>query len=273
VPDVLRFAERQRGLASAGGRTVRQSGAGAQVEQLREYRPGDPPRIVDWKASARRAHLVSRDYADEQRADVILAIDAGRSSGVWCGDLDRLGHYVNVAARFAEHAVGRDDHVGLVVFAERPLVALPPAGGAAAVIRLRQALATLAPRAVDSNPLPAAARIRSLARRRSLVVLLTDIDDAASSSQLAGAVRLLQPKHLPFVVGLASAALAAWSQRPARDWLDPWLTLAAQIGDEQRGRAVQALASQGAPALVTRPDRLEREVFARYERFRERRRV
>jgi hypothetical protein len=104
-------------------------------------------------------------------------------------------------------------------------------------------------------------------------VLLTDIDDAASSSQLAGAVRLLQPTHLPFVVGLASAALAGWSQRPARDWLDPWLSLAAQIGDEQRTRAIRALGSQGAPALVTRPERLEREVFASYERFRERRRV
>jgi hypothetical protein len=120
--------------------------------------------------------------------------------------------------------------------------------------------------------LPAAARIRAIARQRSLVVMLTDVDDATSGSQLAGAVRLLQPKHLPFVVGLASAALATWSQRPARDWMDPWLNLAAQIADEQRGRAVQALASQGAPAVVTRPERLEREVFSRYERFRERRR-
>jgi len=273
APDVLRFSERHRGLAHHGGRNVQRTGGSAQVDQLRDYRPGDPPRIVDWKASARRGELTSRDYVEEQRADIIIALDAGRSSGVWCGDLDRLGHFVNAAARFAEHAVARDDRVGLVVYAERPLVALPPAGGPGAVIRIRQALATLTPRAVDSNPLPAAARIRSLARQRSLVVMLTDIDDAASSSQLVGAVRLLQPKHLPFVVGLSSAALATWSQRAAQDWLDPWLNLAAQIGDEQRGRAIQALASQGAPALVTRPERLEREVFASYERFRARRRV
>ncbi len=273
APDILRFGEGQRGLVQQGSRTTLRAGAGGQVDQLRDYRPGDPPRIIDWKASARRGELTSREYADEQRVDVIIALDAGRSSAVWCGDLDRLGHYVNTAARFAEHAVAQGDRIGLLVYAERPLLALAPSAGTAAVISLRKALSTLEPRTVDSNPLPAAARIRSLARQRSLVVLLTDIDDATSSSQLAGAVRLLQPKHLPFVVGLASAALGSWSQRAASEWLDPYLALAAQIGEEQRTRAIQALATQGAPALVTRPERLEREVFASYERFRARRRV
>ncbi len=253
VPDILRFGENQRGLGQQGSRVTLRAGAGGQVDQLRDYRPGDAPRIIDWKASARRGELTSREYVDEQHVDVIIALDAGRSSAVWCDDLDRLGHYVNTAARFAEHAVAHGDRIGLLVYAERPLLALAPSAGTAAVIGLRAALATLEPRSVDSNPLPAAARIRSLARQRSLVVLLTDIDDAASTSQLAGAVRLLQPKHLPFVVGLASAALGTWAQRPAREWLDPYLALAAQIGEEQRSRAIQALATQGAPALVTRP--------------------
>jgi len=273
VPDILRFGEGQRGLAQAGSRVTVRAGAGGQVDQLRDYQPGDAPRIVDWKASARRGALTSREFVDEQRVDVIIALDVGRGSGVWCGDLDRLGHYVNAAARFAEHAVAHGDRVGLLVYAERPLLALAPAGGTHAVIALRRHLATLQPRAVDSNPLPAAARIRSLARQRSLVVLLTDIDDATSTSQLAGAVRLLQPKHLPFVVGLASAALAAWSQQRAREWLDPYLALAAQIGEEHRVRSIQALGMQGAPALVTRPERLEREVFGSYGKFRQRRRV
>jgi uncharacterized protein (DUF58 family) len=273
TPDILRFGESQRGLILQGSRVSRRAGAGGQVDQLRDYQPGDPPRIIDWKAAARRGALASREFVDEQRADVIIALDAGRSSGVWCGDLDRLGHYVNAAARFAEHAVLHGDRIGLLVYAERPLLALPPASGTAAVTNLRRALAALEPRTVDSNPLPAAARIRSLARQRSLVILLTDIDDAASTSQLAGAVRLLQPKHLPFVVGLTSAQLAAWPQRRASEWLDPYLVLAAQIGAEQRSRSLQALGMQGAPALVTRPERLECEVFASYERFRARRRV
>jgi uncharacterized protein (DUF58 family) len=273
VPDMLVFGEHHRGLAHEGNRTAVRGGAGSQADQLRDYRDGDPLRIVDWKASARRRELTSRDLVEEQHVDVIIALDAGRSSGVRCGELDRLGHYVNVAARFAEHAAAQEDRIGLVAYADRPLIVLPPARGAAAVRRIRQSLATLETRPVDSNPLPVAARIRSLARRRSLVLLLTDIEDAASTGQLAGAVRLLQPTHLPFVVGIESAALGAWPARVARDWLDPYLSLAAQIGAEQRGRALRALGSLGATALVTRPERLEREVFARYGRFRARRRV
>jgi len=273
VPDVLRFSERGAGLGASGARVARATGAGAQIDQLRDYRPGDPLRIVDWKATARRGALTSRDFVDEQHVDVILALDVGRASALWCGDLDRLGHYVNVAARFAQHAVDQGDRVGLVLYAERPLLSLPPARGAAALARIRAALAGIEPRSVDSNPLPLAARIRTLARQRSLVVLLTDIDDAASGSQLAGAVRLLQPKHLPFVAGLTSAALARYEKLQARDWLDPYLALAARLGHEHRDRAIRALASVGAPALVARPERLEREVFARYAEFRSRRRV
>lgn len=273
VPDVLRFSERGAGFGSSGARVSVAAGAGGQVDQLRDYRPGDPLRIVDWKATARRGALTSREFVDEQHVDIILALDVGRASTLWCGDLDRLGHYVNVAARFAQHAIDQGDRVGLVLYAERPLLSLTPARGAAAIARIRAALAAVEPRSVDSNPLPLAAGIRTLARQRSLVVLLTDIDDAASSSQLAGAVRLLQPKHLPFVAGLTSAALAGYEKLPAREWLDPYLALAARLGHEHRDRAIRALASAGAPALVARPERLEREVFARYAQFRSRRRV
>jgi uncharacterized protein (DUF58 family) len=270
VPDTLQFRERAAGLTGSGARLAVPSGAGGQVDQLRDHRPGDPLRIVDWKATARRGALTSREFVDDGRLDIVLALDVGRSSGIWCGDLDRLGHYVNVAARFAEHAVAHEDRVGLVVYADRPLQELPPARGPAAIARIRACLARLHPRKTESNPLPMAARVRALARQRSLVVLLTDIDDAASTSQLAGALRLLQPKHLPLVVGLASAELEGYSRRAAREWLDPWLALAAQIRAEQQERALRAL---GAPVILARPERLEREVFATYAGFRARRRV
>jgi uncharacterized protein (DUF58 family) len=273
VPDVLRFNERGSGLSPAGSRASVVAGAGGQVDQLRDYRPGDPLRVLDWKATARRGALTSREFVDEQHVDVILAVDVGRASTLWCGDLDRLGHYVNVAARFAQHAIDQGDRVGLELYAERPLLSLPPAGGSAAIVRIRSALAGVESRTVDSNPLPLAAGLRTLARQRSLVVLLTDIDDAASSGQLVGAVRLLQPKHLPLVAGLTSAALAGYEKLRAQDWLDPYLALAARLDRQHRDRAIRALASAGAPALVARPEHLEREVFARYAEFRSRRRV
>ena len=87
-----------------------------------------------------RVSLVTRELSEDQHLDILIAIDAGRFSRVRAGDLDRLGLYANVAARFAEIATPNDDRVGLMVFSDRPLVACAPARGLAAVMRIRQAL-------------------------------------------------------------------------------------------------------------------------------------
>src|SRR5690606_33992603 len=193
--------------------------------------------------------------------------------GLRAGDLDRFGHYVNVAASLAENVVARGDLVGLVVHADRPLLALAPARGIAAVTRLRKALGSAQVTASESSPLEAALRVRTLVRQRALVVMLTDLDDAAAASQLLSAVRILLPKHLPFVAGLSSAAAESMAHATAEDWLDPWRALAAQEYCTGLERKVQALRALGAPALVARPEQLEGAVLEAYGRFRRQRRV
>jgi uncharacterized protein (DUF58 family) len=200
-------------------------------------------------------------------------VDAGRASALRAGTLDRFGHYINVAARLAQYAAAQDDPVGLIIYADRPLAVLAPARGAMAIARLRAMLAAAHVERTESNPLFAAVRVRSLVRRRSLIVMLTDVDDTTVASQLAQAVRLLLPKHLPFVAGLSSEAAELMARAPANDWLDPYRSLAAQEYCTGLARKVRALNAIGAPSLVAKPDQLEQAVFAAYSNFRRSRRA
>ena len=273
LPDLFRRAGEVKGVLASGSEASSDSGTGAEVLRLRDYRPGDPPRLIDWKATVRANRLISREFTQEHGLQIVIAIDAGRSSALWAGSLDRFGHYVNIAARLAQFAAERDDLVGLVVYADRPLAALAPARGPNAVARLRAVLAASRIERTESNPLYAASRVRSLVHHRSLIVMLTDIDDASAESQLAHAVRFLLPKHLPFVAGLSSAEAESMARAPARMWLDPYRALAAQeycIGLERKARALNAL---GAPTLLAKPAQLEHAVFAAYAGFRRRRRA
>ncbi|HEY4366271.1 MAG TPA: DUF58 domain-containing protein [Steroidobacteraceae bacterium] len=273
VPEMMRADSRGLSGARGGARAISVAGAGAEVLQLRDYQAGDPQHLIDWKAVARSGRLISRDFSEDQHLEIVIAIDAGRASALRAGDLDRLGHYSNVAARFAEHAVAQDDRVGLVVFADRPLAALAPGRGVATVLRIRHMLTSTKLAATESNPLNAALRIRSLVRHRSLIVMLTDLDDATVAGQLASAARLLLPKHLPLIAGLSSPQAEALSHAPARAWLDPYESLAAQEYCLRLQRNVAALRALGAPAILARPDQLERAVFDAYAEFRLRRRV
>jgi uncharacterized protein (DUF58 family) len=273
LPDLFRNAGEVRGISAMGSSSGIDAGTGAEVLRLRDYRIGDPPRVIDWKATVRADRLISREFSQDDGLQIVIAIDAGRSSALRAGSLDRFGHYVNIAARLAQFAAQREDLVGLVLYADRPLAALAPSRGSSAVARLRTVLASARIERTESNPLYAALRVRSLARHRSLIVMLTDIDDASAESQLALAVRLLLPKHLPFVAGLSSAEAESMAHAPAGAWLDPYRSLAAQeycIGLERKARALNAL---GAPAVVARPEQLEHAVFAAYANFRRRRRA
>jgi uncharacterized protein (DUF58 family) len=273
LPDLFRNAGEVKSVSGFGSQASIDAGAGAEVLRLRDYRAGDPPRVIDWKATVRADRLISREFTQEHGLPIVIVIDAGRSSALRAGSLDRFGHYVNIAARLAQFAAEREDPVGLVIYADRPLAALPPARGPGAVARLRAVLAASRIERTESNPLYAATRVRSLVRHRSLIVMLTDIDDASAESQLAHAVRFLLPKHLPFIAGLSSAEAESMARAPACNWLDPYRALAAQeycIGLERKVRALNAL---GAPALVAKPEQLEHAVFAAYTNFRRRRRA
>lgn len=273
APELLRDGARRISAVTGGVRTRSILGAGAEVLQLRDYRAGDPQNLIDWKATARRGQLISRDFTEDQHLDIVIAVDIGRASALRAGDLDRSGHYINLAARFAEHAITQDDRIGLVLFADQPIATLAPGRGIGTVLRIRQMLGAATSKPAESNPLNAALRIRSLVRHRSLVVMLTDIDDATVAGQLASAARLLLPKHLPLIAGLSSPEAEALRTAPAHSWLDPYESLAAQEYCARLERNVRALRALGAPAIVTRPEHMERAVFEAYAEFRNRRRI
>lgn len=272
IPDVLGHCERVPGNARGEGAATHRGGGVAEIMQLREYRHGDPLRAIDWKATARHGRLISRDLSEQQRVEILIAIDTGRTSGLAAGEIDRLGLYVNVAARLAQRATEFDDAVGVLAFAERPLTLLPPARGPAAVARVRGILAECTVRAAQSNPALAAARIHASSPRRLLVVMLTDLLDAAVD-ELGEAVRLLAPKHFAFVCGLHNPHIAAVPATPARDALDPFRALAATEYHHTLQSNVRALRALGAAALTARPERLDRAVLEAYQRFRRERRV
>ena len=139
-PDSLPRGARPIAGESAGETPRRLPGAGVELLQLRDYSSGDALSRIDWKATARRGSLVSREYSEAQHLEILIVVDASRASRVRAGDLDRLGLYANVAARLAEHAVSVEDRVGLLVYAERTLGACLPDRGLRAVTRLRRAL-------------------------------------------------------------------------------------------------------------------------------------
>lgn len=273
VPDHL-HAEDHRAGSDDQGRYVRtSSGSGSELMGFRDYQRGDPLRSIDWKATARRGTPVVRLYATEEHVELVLAVDAGRTSGIQSGPLTRLGHYANVAARLAEKSLANGDHVGLVVFAEAPLYVAAGLRGVSGLRRLREALAGMRTQARESNPLSAALHIRRLVSQRSLVVMFTDMDEGEIAGQLRRATSFLTPKHMPVVASLLDEDVLAMRWKPAERWIDPYAMLAALEITKGARRTALHLERSGAHVVLARPAELDRRVLSAYETLRARRRV
>jgi len=85
--------------ANQAGETQRRPGPGSDLLGLRAYRPGDAPRLMHWKASARLRHLVVRQMGEEQRAGYYLVMDVAQS--IW-PDGEQFERLCSLVASLAE---------------------------------------------------------------------------------------------------------------------------------------------------------------------------
>ena len=255
----------QHRLADAGVRNVRRRGHGTTFASLREYVPGDDPRRIDWKATARRGGVIVREHTVEQGQTVLIAVDAGRLMTQLAGDVPRFEHALSAALVLADVALSSGDHVGLLLFDDEVRAWVAPARGRDALSRMRE---TLVPARATMMEPDYAAAFRTLAtrhRRRSLVVLFTDVIDPRASSALIAHTSRSAARHLPLVVALRNDARAAAAQPTARSSsAELYESAAAEELLSAREEALQQMRRAGVDVVDASPSQLAIAVVNRY---------
>jgi uncharacterized protein (DUF58 family) len=198
-------------LRGLGSRSAPRLGKGREFDRLREYVPGDDIRDIAWKASARHSKLIAREYRLERAQDVLICLDAGHRMQARVRGLSKLDHGVNAAVLLAYICSRMEDRVGLVSFATEPAHGAPFGRGAAHLRRFTAFATAVEGGAVHTDYLALAADLRRRLRHRTLVLVLTALAEV-EQRPLVRAVRLLAPRHLPFVLVLSDPDLEAASR-------------------------------------------------------------
>ncbi|HEX6040900.1 DUF58 domain-containing protein [Longimicrobium sp.] len=238
-------------LREAGFRSVRQRGEGGSFESLREYVRGDDPRTLDWKASARRGGLIVRQYEMERRQNIVLAIDAGRLMTQKVGERERLDYALTAALLLADVAGVHDDAVGLLVFSDKVDVFLPPARKS--LTRLSEALGQVHAKMVEPNYPAAFTYLGQQVRRRSLLVLFTDVIDPLASAALVSQLSRAAERHLPLAVAIRNPDLEAAAALEPVDDDAVYRRAAAEELLQSRAAALGAMQRAGVLIADTRP--------------------
>jgi uncharacterized protein (DUF58 family) len=261
----LRLLALQHRLRDAGVRSIRRRGEGTSFASLREYAIGDDPRHVDWKATARRQKLMTREYTVEQGQTIMIAVDAGRMMTQLSAGVPRFEYALSAATLLASVAVQAGDHVGLLLFDNELRAFVPPARGNKALHSIRQAL--IPARATLAEPDYASA-FRTLAtrqRKRSLIVLFTDVVDPRSSQAVIAHTVRSAMRHLLVVVALRNDELvtaAVPTRRSSSSEL--YASAAAEELLDARHEAIVRMRRAGVSVLDVSPTRLATAVVNHY---------
>ncbi len=247
-----RGGRRARRLRGRGRHAVRRTGAGADFAALRPYVPGDDPRAIHWPTTARLGRPVVRRFAEEHAQQVVIAVDCSRRMAAADGPRHtRLDRAVEAAVALAAVASDREDRVGAVAFSHRVHRAtLPGRAGTGSVARI---LFDLQPDDHEPDYAELFRTLRDQLRRRTLVVLLTDPQDAApGAGRLELALPLVRERHLVVCAAVGEQALRTLAGRgPRSEPVDDALALHSRAAAlELLGRRAHSLARLRAAGAV-----------------------
>lgn len=257
-------------LRELGLRLARRRGEGTSFASLRDYAVGEDLRRVDWKASARRGKWISREYEAERSQNVLLVLDAGRRMTAELEGKPRFEYAIPAALLLAHVAGLNGDRVGLLVFSDRVHRFLPPTRGRAAERAIVEALTVAEPRLVEPDYPGAFRYLATQARRRSLVVVFTDVIDELASQALVQQILALPRHHVVLAVALKNPQLDAWARaRPERAG-DAFRMAAAEEMLHARAQALAHMERAGVTVADVRPAEATPETVNRYLEFKRR---
>lgn len=236
-------------------------GEGREFESLRDYVRGDELRHISWSATARRGKLTTRQYQIERDQTILIAIDGGRLMTARIEQETKLDSAVHAALALMSAAARAGDNAGLLVFGRKIKSFLPPGRGHDHIDAALEALYSVEPEMIEPSYSHAFEYIAVNSKRRSLVILLTDLVDEEGSKELLTSLRLLRPRHLPLVVTIADRdlrAVVSTAPENARDLFtqsvaEEIMTLretALRLVESQGGLALDVTAAALAPALL-----------------------
>ncbi len=199
--DLIRLQHKARGISFlprqpihsllSGRHASRMRGRGLNFEELRDYLPGDDPRTIDWKVTARTQKPHVRVYTEERDRPALFVVDQRIAMFYGTKVAMKSVTAAEIAALGAWRVLDQGDRAGGLVFDDTEILDVTPNRSQNAVMQLLGAVvrknhALHAGAGATPNPgmlnevLEQAARV---AKHDYLVAIISDFDGADETTR------------------------------------------------------------------------------------------
>ena len=252
-------------VLEVGLRSIRTSGGGTEFDQLRDFRPDDEFRRIDWPSTVRLQRPIVKQYRAERNQNVVLLLDNGRVMAGTVGDVPRVEHAMDAVLGVVQAATKLGDRVGMVAFDRQVRSVVVPTNGKSQLGRAAEAMYMLEPDYSESAYLAAFHYATARFRRRSLFIVLTDLVESAVEQALLPALPIITRRHLVVVAAVQDPAVKEWAAGDDHQWASEAFREAAAVNVlHQRARATARLRAAGAIVVDAAPGKLATELVDKY---------
>ena len=116
-------------------------GIGSELLEIREYVPGDPPKSIAWKLSAKRDTLLCKQYESEVPIRCTLLIDVSKSMRLGYPGPTSLAQVIDLAGTLVETIHAARDPVGVAFFDGQQNSVMQPSRNRKAIVEMFKRMA------------------------------------------------------------------------------------------------------------------------------------
>ncbi|QSO46423.1 DUF58 domain-containing protein [Alicyclobacillus mengziensis] len=271
LPDVTSWRDEVESLMKTlfqEGRHVKRLASGdTDFAYISEYGIDDDLRTVNWAATARRTRLMKNVYEPERGQHIIIAIDASRYMAVELPDgKTRLDHAVDCASALAHTALRMGDSVGIIGFSDKVDLRIAPDNGKDHWRLVVDGLARLQPQAVQGGYQALFSSLAGQFRRRSLLIVLSEMEGLATDAGFLPAIRAAKQQHPTIFVSILPNHLHELLECALRTEDDVAEWAAVEWLLEERDELKSVLHRGGVEVIEAPPNQLVTKVVTSYLR-------
>jgi uncharacterized protein (DUF58 family) len=251
-------------LTEAGIKKVRRVGHSMEFEQIKEYVKGDDYRTINWKATARKNHLMVNHFEDEKSQQVYSVIDTGRIMKMPFEGMSLLDYAINASLVISNIVVYKQDKAGLITFSNKVNNILPADRQA---IQMNKILEILYRQKTDYPESDFEILVSNIFKRishRSLILLFTNFETLSSLERQIQFIRKLAQRHLLVLIFFINTQLNELINQAAGNVEQIYhKTIAEKFAFEKR-LIVKELARYSIHSILTTPQNLSVSTINKY---------
>ena len=251
-------------LVDSGIKRIRRIGQNREFELIKEYVTGDDFRTVNWRATARRNHLMVNNFQDERSQQVYSLIDKGRAMQMPFNGLSLLDYAINASLAISNIAIKKSDKAGLVTFQHQIGSTVVAGKQSKQMLRIMETLYNQKTAYKESDFSNLYVHIRRKITQRSLLLLFTNFESIHGLHRQLPYLKSLSSQHLLVVIFFENTEMKDLLESPAGNLKQVYYKAVAEKFSYDKKLIVKELTKYGIQSLLTAPESLTINTINKY---------